>query len=205
MRRGILCFIACGLLPLVPSGCQIREEEDRDAMKSRGEMARLLNGLRTTDPAEETDPVESLRSARPLWAEKVRPWMEGSAKASRNEAAQQSGPLREFYERLAARMESRIETVEREMGRIEEALVKGARVQDLDEAARSRVDDGIREIVWALSHQPEGFEAPEPTYTWKDWAIALGIGFGHLTIVLFVAVYLRRRYRRAVTSEAGGR
>jgi len=192
----LLSLVLSGGLPLLSADHPGEEEAEAMALEARKAMAGHMNTLRGLGPAGGLKPEESLAAARALWLERVKPWMEGEARKYRELAGKESGLHADFQERLARRMDSRIGTVERGLAGIEKALAEGKGPRELDESAR--------EIIWALSHQPEGFEAPPADYTWEDWAVALGIGFGHLGLVLLIAFYLRRRYRTALKSKPGG-
>ena len=58
------------------------------------------------------------------------------------------------------------------------------------------VSDHVNKCIWAISYQPDGFNAPEDGFTLNDWVLALVIGLGFDVFAIAFGLHLRRTYRR---------
>ena len=130
---------------------------------------------------------QNFDEAKKSWESDVKPMIVEGRKEEIEKARQagienpenEQGKLKEYSDRI---------------GEIEENLNKIALL--LQSKKDSEIEPTVNATIWAISHQPRGFDIPQRTYSVWDWVFGLGIGLGFCAFAIIAGLYLRRSYYR---------
>jgi hypothetical protein len=112
---------------------------------------------------------ESLQEAKTIWLNEVKPLVVEGVKTNEQ--------FQEYFNRIGE--------VEKGLDGLD-LLLAGHKVQE--------IDSKVNAIIWAISHQPRGFDVPQARYSTWDWIFGLSIGIGFCIFAFYFGLYLRRSY-----------
>ena len=186
MKKFIYLFAAAGLLLFTRT--LVAQHEELAFIEIRQELADNLTAVKKAVKDDDwANAQQSFDRAKDEWEDKVKPMIiegrEAEVETSRNEGIENPedafGKLKEYSDR---------------MGEVETNLGKLALLLKNKEA--DEVETTVNAIIWAISHQPRGFDVPKRTYSVWDWVFGLGIGGGFCIFAIVAGLHLRRSYYR---------
>lgn len=168
MRKIISLLIAVIIvLCLAPN---LMAQEELRFIETRQAMADNLTAVKeTVNEQDWAKAKESFDKANEIWQNEVKPILDG--------------PNTDRYKEYTDR-KGEVEANLNDLGQL------------LVDKADGRIEEKVNATIWALSHQPRGFDVGEPVYNAWDWVFALSIGIGFCIFIICFGLYLRRSYYR---------
>jgi len=166
----------------------VAQQDELLFIEVRQELADILTSIKNAVKDNDWDNAQkSFDQAKDKWENKVKPLIvEGRTEEiekARNEGMENPqdapGKLKEYSDRIGE--------VEGNLNKLAQLLIS----QEDDE-----IETTINAIIWAISHQPRGFDIPHRKYSVWDWVFGLGIGGGFCIFAVVAGLYLRRSYYR---------
>ena len=186
MKKSIFLMAAAGLL--LSAQTVFAQMDELAFIETRQKLADNLTAVKDSAKNNNwTNAQESLELAKKIWETDVLPMVMDGRKEEIEKAGQAGvenpqdveGKFKEYF--------GRIGEVEANLTKLPQLLTS----QNVDE-----IETTINAIIWAISHQPRGFNVPPRTYSVWDWTFGLGIGIGFCIFAVVSGLYLRRSYYR---------
>ncbi|MHC4157636.1 MAG: hypothetical protein ACYSSO_01015 [Planctomycetota bacterium] len=186
MKKPIFFTVAASLLLLAQAA--VAQHGELEFIEARQEFADNLTSVKNILKDNDwTNAQQSFDKAKDEWENKVKPMIvegrEAEIDTARNEGVENPedapGKLKEYSDRISE---------------VETNLSKLALLLKSKEAGE--IETTVNAIIWAISHQPRGFDVPKRTYSVWDWVFGLGIGGGFCIFAIVAGLYLRRSYYR---------
>lgn len=186
MKKFIYLFAAASLLLF--NQTLVAQHEELEFIEIRQEFADNLTAVKNAVKDDDwANAQQSFDQAKDEWENKVKPTIlegrEAEIDTARNEGVENPedapGKLKEYSDRI---------------GEVEGNLNKLALL--LKSQKNEEIETTINAIIWAISHQPRGFDLPHRKYSVWDWVFGLGIGGGFCIFAIVAGLYLRRSYYR---------
>ena len=186
MKKFIYLLAAGSLLLLVQT--VVAQQDELLFIDVRQELADNLTAVKNAVKDDNwANAQQSFDQAKEEWENKVKPMIvEGrneEIEKAREEGIENPqdapGRLKEYSDRIGE--------VEGNLNKLAQLLIS----QEDEE-----IETTINAIIWAISHQPRGFDLPHRRYSVWDWVFGLGIGGGFCIFAVVAGLYLRRSYYR---------
>lgn len=186
MRKFIILLVAVTLFFSVRTA--FAQVDELAFIEERQAFADNLTAVKTAVRAGDWPLAQqNFDEARKGWESDVKP-MIVEGRGAEIEKARQAGVENPEAE------EGKLKEYSDRAGAIEENLNKIALL--LQSKKSEEIEPTINATIWAISHQPRGFDIPHRTYSVWDWVFGLGIGLGFCVFAIITGLYLRRSYYR---------
>lgn len=186
MKKSI--FLIAAAILLLSAQTVFAQVEELAFIEIRQKLADNLTSVKNAVKNNNwTSAQESLKLAKEIWESKVLPMVLDGRKEEIEKARAAGVENPENIEGKFKEYSDRVGEVQANLEKLAQLLIS----QKGDE-----IETTVNATIWAISHQPRGFNIPHRTYSVWDWTFGLGIGLGFCLFAVVSGLYLRRSYYR---------